>query len=147
MLQTSPRAMILDLLDELYKFPQLTQTLNENRDLITRVVLLNEVFEWMEGIERAKVIVWLKSTYGIRAEDIYDKLFVSEASPDNTIRATCEVIEPLGSDVYLYLNSGKNVFVARVGAHNRPEVNHDMDLVFDMSKVHFFDVETEETIV
>jgi hypothetical protein len=37
--------------------------------------------------------------------------------------------------------------VARVGAHDRPEVNRDMDLVFDMSKVHFFDKDTEQTIV
>jgi len=86
-------------------------------------------------------------TMGIRSEDIYDKLFVSEASPENTICATCEVVEPLGSEVYLYLNSGKNIFIARVGAHNRPDVNRDMDLVFDMSKVHFFDSETENTII
>ncbi|MCA9399164.1 MAG: ABC transporter ATP-binding protein, partial [Candidatus Omnitrophica bacterium] len=86
-------------------------------------------------------------TFGIRAEDIYDKLFVSESTPDNTIRAACEVVEPLGSEVYLYLNSGKNQFIARVGAHNRPEVNRDMDIVFDMSKVHFFDKDTEKTII
>ena len=84
---------------------------------------------------------------GIRSEDVYDKLFASEASPDNTVRATCEVVEPLGSEVYLYLNSGKHNFIARVGAHDRPEVNRDMDLVFDMSKVHFFDPKTEETII
>ncbi len=85
--------------------------------------------------------------FGIRAEDIYDKLFVSQSSPENTIRATCEVVEPLGSEVFLYLNSGRHNFIARVGAHNRPEVNRDMDLVFDMSKVHFFDKTTEETII
>ena len=86
-------------------------------------------------------------TFGIRAEDIYDKLFVSEATPENIIRATCEVVEPLGAEVYLYLNSGRHTFIARVGAHNRPEVNREMELVLDMSKVHFFDNETEETII
>jgi multiple sugar transport system ATP-binding protein len=86
-------------------------------------------------------------TMGIRAEDIYDKLFASEASLDNTVRATCEVVEPLGSEVYLYLNSGQHNFIARVGAHDRPEINREMDLVFDMSKVHFFDAQTEETII
>jgi multiple sugar transport system ATP-binding protein len=84
---------------------------------------------------------------GIRAEDVYDKLFASEASPDNTVKAICEVVEPLGSEVYLYLNSGKHNFIARVGAHDRPEINRDMDLVFDMSKVHFFDCQTQETII
>ena len=86
-------------------------------------------------------------TFGIRPEDVYDKLFVSQWSPDNTIRATCEVVEPLGSEVYLYLNTGRHSFIARVGAHNRPEVNREMDLVFDMSKVHFFDKETDITII
>ena len=105
-----------------------------------QVKLVEEMYKVIEPYEGKEV------TFGIRAEDIYDKLFVSEASPDNTIGAVCEVIEPLGSEVYLYLNTGKHTFIARVGAHNRPDVNKDMDLVFDMSKVHFFDKETEITI-
>ncbi len=85
--------------------------------------------------------------FGIRPEDIYDKLFVSDAPPENTIKATCEVIEPMGSEAYLYLNTGKNQLVAKVGGHNKPTINQDMDLVFDMSKVHFFDKDTDKTIV
>jgi len=84
--------------------------------------------------------------FGVRSEDIYDKLFVREPVTDNIVRVRCEVVEPMGSEVLLYLNTGKNTFVARVGAHNRPKINEDMDLVFDMNKVHFFDKETEETI-
>ena len=106
-----------------------------------QVKLVEDMYGVLAAYEGKEVI------FGIRAEDIYDKLFVSQASPENTIRAACEVVEPLGSEVYLYLNSGKNMFIARVGAHNRPEVNRDMDLVLDMSKVHFFDRETEKTII
>lgn len=106
-----------------------------------QVRLVEEMHKAITPYEGKEVI------FGVRAEDVYDKLFVSEASPEHTIRATCEVVEPLGSEIYLYLNSGKNSFIARVGAHNRPDVNRDMDLVFDMSKVHFFDSETENTII
>lgn len=106
-----------------------------------RVKLVEEMNETIASYEGKEV------SLGIRSEDIYDKLFVSEASPDNTVRATCEVVEPLGSEVYLYLMSGKHNFIARVGAHDRPEVNRDMDFVFDMSKVHFFDQQTEATII
>ncbi|MFC1594769.1 glycerol-3-phosphate ABC transporter ATP-binding protein, partial [Candidatus Omnitrophota bacterium] len=63
------------------------------------------------------------------------------------VRVNCEMYEPMGSEVYLYLNTGKHTFIARVGAHDRPEINRDIDLVFDMSKVHFFDSETEKTII
>jgi len=85
--------------------------------------------------------------FGIRSEDIYDKLFVSEAPPENIVRVNCEVFEPMGSEVYLHLNTGRHTFIARVGAHDRPQINQDIDLVFDMSKIHFFNKETEETIV
>ena len=85
--------------------------------------------------------------FGIRSEDIYDKLFVSEAPQENIVRVNCEVVEPMGSEVYLYLNTGKHTFIARVGAHDKPQVNQDIDVVFDMSKVHFFDKDTEETII
>ncbi|MFP4473328.1 MAG: ABC transporter ATP-binding protein [Candidatus Omnitrophota bacterium] len=106
-----------------------------------RVELVESMFKKIAPYEGKDV------TFGVRAEDIYDKLFVSEAPPENIVKATCEVVEPMGSEVYLYLNTGKHSFIARVGAHNRPDVNRDMDLVFDMNKVHFFDNDTEETII
>ena len=106
-----------------------------------QVKLIDEMYSAIAPYEGKEVI------FGIRSEDVYDKLFASEASPENTVKATCEVVEPLGSEVFLYLNSGKHNFIARVGAHDRPEVNRDMDLVLDMSKVHFFDPKTEATIV
>ena len=85
-------------------------------------------------------------TLGIRSEDVYDKLFVQYASPDNTISATCEVVEPMGAEVYLHFNTGKHTFIARVGGHNNPVVNQEMDIVFDMTKAHFFDPKTEKTV-
>jgi multiple sugar transport system ATP-binding protein len=86
---------------------------------------------------------------GIRPEDIYDKLFTQDAPPENCIVATCEILEPLGSEIYLHLKSPsqKHTFIAKVGGHDKPSLNQDLNLVFDMSKVHFFDKTTEETIV
>jgi multiple sugar transport system ATP-binding protein len=85
--------------------------------------------------------------FGIRAEDIYDKLFASEASPENTVKATCEVIEPMGAEAYLYLRSGANTFVARVAGQIHPAVNQDLDLVLDLGKAHFFDPVTEKAVL
>lgn len=85
--------------------------------------------------------------FGLRPEDIYDKLFATEASADNTVRAICEVVEPMGAEAYLYLRSGPNTFTARVSGHVHPKVNQDLDLVLDMSKTHFFDKSTEESII
>ncbi|MFH0753434.1 MAG: sn-glycerol-3-phosphate ABC transporter ATP-binding protein UgpC [Candidatus Omnitrophota bacterium] len=106
-----------------------------------RVKLIDEMSEKMAPYVGKEVV------FGIRSEDIYDKLLVSEASVDNTVRVTCEVVESLGSDVYLYLHSGKNNFIARVAAHNHPDVHRDLEVVFDMRKGLFFDPETETTII
>ncbi|MFH1198903.1 MAG: sn-glycerol-3-phosphate ABC transporter ATP-binding protein UgpC [Candidatus Omnitrophota bacterium] len=105
-----------------------------------KVKIVEDMYKKLSAYEGRDII------FGIRSEDIYDKLFVSEAPPENIVRATCEVFEPMGSEVYLYLNTGRHTFIARVGAHDRPKVNQDMDLVFDMSKAHFFDKDTEDTI-
>ena len=84
--------------------------------------------------------------FGIRPEDIYDKLFVQYASPETTISSTCEVVEPVGAEVYLHLNAGKHNYVARVDGHNKPAINQEMDMVFDMKKAQFFDPKTKRTI-
>ncbi len=124
--------------------------------LICRVVRKNGRLSFDEGRFKVKVVDEMVSaltpyegrevTVGIRAEDIYDKLFVQYAPPENTVTATVEVVEPMGSEVYLHLMVGTHPLVARVGSHDRPAVNQEMDLVFDMAKVHVFDKETEASI-
>ncbi len=106
-----------------------------------KVRVIDAMTPKLSGHENREII------FGIRSEDIYDKLFTSEASPDNTVRATCEVVEPMGAEAYLYLRTGANTFIARVSGHVRPGVNQDIDLVFDMSKAHFFDKNTEKAIL
>ncbi len=86
-------------------------------------------------------------TFGIRPEDIYDKLFVPDPNPRNIIKALCEVVEPMGSEAYLYLKCGQAMFTAKVSGYVQPEANQDIDVVIDMNKAHFFDLTTEKTIV
>jgi multiple sugar transport system ATP-binding protein len=84
--------------------------------------------------------------FGLRPEDLYDKLFVTEAPADSTVTASVEVVEPLGSETYLHVKAGRHALIARVNAQAKPEVNQDVDLVFDMGKAHFFDRDTEQAI-
>ena len=105
-----------------------------------QVKMADEMVPKLAAYEGKEVIL------GIRAEDIYDKLFVQYAPPENTVTATVEVVEPMGSEVHLHLVVGHHSIVARVGGHDRPAVNQDMDLVLDMSKVHVFDPQTEVSL-
>jgi len=106
-----------------------------------RIKIVEGMYKAVEDYIEKRVVM------GIRSEDIYDKLFVSEAPPGNIVTMTCEVVEHLGSEVYIHMNTGKHVLIARVSGDANPQINQDMDVVFDMSKVHFFDKATEKTIV
>jgi multiple sugar transport system ATP-binding protein len=83
---------------------------------------------------------------GIRPESIYDRLFAKDAADDFSVRATVDVVEPMGSEIFLYLVKEPNRFVARVSADDTANVNQDLEVVFDMTKVHFFDPETKKRI-
>lgn len=84
---------------------------------------------------------------GIRPEDVADSLFVTNPPPDHLVRAKVEVVEPMGAEVYLYMNTGRHNFIARVDAHETARENQDLTMVFDMRKAHFFDVATERALV
>lgn len=84
--------------------------------------------------------------FGIRPEDIYDRIFAQDARPEYTLTATVDVVAPMGSEIYLYLKAGRNSIVARVNNQDTATSNQDVQLVFDMSKAHFFDPVTEKVI-
>jgi multiple sugar transport system ATP-binding protein len=106
-----------------------------------RLRIVDEMWDRLARYEHALVL------FGIRPEDLHDKLFISDAPVDSVVTSSVEVVEPMGSEVYLHLKVGQHPLVARVGPHDRPEVNQDIDLVFDMGKAHFFDAQTEAVLV
>jgi multiple sugar transport system ATP-binding protein len=88
-----------------------------------------------------------KVVFGIRPEDIYDPSYGSELPNKEEVSARVEVIEPMGSEIFLYLTTGKTPFVARVEPHVKAQVEEMRKLYFNMDKAHFFDVETEKSIL
>ncbi|OIN97820.1 glycerol-3-phosphate ABC transporter ATP-binding protein [Candidatus Desantisbacteria bacterium CG_4_10_14_0_8_um_filter_48_22] len=84
-------------------------------------------------------------TLGIRPEDIYNKIYFS-GSADNIVKAVAEVVEPMGSEICMYLNTGKNSFIIKTQSHDKTEVSQAVEAVFNMDKCHVFNKETEETI-
>lgn len=84
--------------------------------------------------------------FGVRPEDVADALYVTNPNPEHTIKAKVEVVEPMGAEVFIYLNTGKNPFIARVDAHDKAAVDQELSMVLDMKKTHFFDVATGNTI-
>ncbi|MBI4335916.1 MAG: sn-glycerol-3-phosphate ABC transporter ATP-binding protein UgpC [Candidatus Omnitrophica bacterium] len=121
-----------------------------------RIIRKNEKMYFDEGQFQVKipeapggkllVHVNRKVTLGIRPEDIYDRIFASEAPPENTVKALLEVVESIGIESHLYLRTRDNRFIVKIPSSQKPGAHQDMELVFDMSKAHFFDEDTQDTI-
>ncbi len=85
-------------------------------------------------------------TFGIRPENIADAL--PEGSPGHLekLNAMVEGIEPLGAEVILELMSGEQRFTARVDPQSKSRLNEQVDVYFDMRKMHLFDPETQQVV-
>jgi multiple sugar transport system ATP-binding protein len=90
---------------------------------------------------------------GFRPEDISDKDRAGFASTGNVMTARIDVIEPIGSEELLYVSAGKHTFVAETQeisggtSEKRALVEKEIELAFNMDKLHLFDPETENAIL
>lgn len=95
-----------------------------------------------------KAHVGKKVFFGIRPEDIHDAdTYQGDQSNRQELSAKVEVIEPMGSDTYLYLTTGKSSFIANVNPEAKAEIEEAKRLIVNMEKAHFFDAETEKNLV
>jgi multiple sugar transport system ATP-binding protein len=85
--------------------------------------------------------------FGIRPENIFDKLFALAPQPENTITGLVDVVEPLGSETLLHVTCGEGSLVARVDPRTKAKEGEKIDLVFDMNTIHVFDKETQKAIL
>lgn len=84
---------------------------------------------------------------GIRPEAIYDEEEMLEKFSDSIITVNVEVVEQMGSETYLYLDIKDNKFTARVSPYSKAKPGDVIKVALDMSKIHLFDIDTEETII
>ena len=110
---------------------------------IFKVKLPKERVAKFENIEE---YVGQEVILGVRPEDIKDVQISPNASPDARFNAEVEVVEPMGSEVHLYLAKEDKLFVARVDAYTEALEGDEMEFAFDMRKIHLFDRESEERI-
>ena len=84
--------------------------------------------------------------FGIRPEDIHNPQFTPPEITPQHVECTVDVTELMGNEIFAYLKSGDNVFVARVDPRSKYNVGDQIEVVFNMDNMHIFDKETEERI-
>lgn len=87
--------------------------------------------------------VWI----GIRPEDIYDANTAVRTIDKSGLNVVLEVVEPMGNEIFLYFQIDETQIVARVPARDMPQAGNKRELLIDQSKLHFFDSQTEQTLV
>lgn len=85
--------------------------------------------------------------FGIRPEDVHDKRFVPVDVSAASLVARVDVIEPMGSEKYLYLVVNGKALVARVDPRSKASIQGDLEVALNMDNIHLFDARTEEAIL
>lgn len=84
-------------------------------------------------------------TLGLRPENIHgdNSMNVESYAP---FEITADIVEPMGSDSYLYFKIGDHPLIARLRPESTPEAGGQATLYIDRSKLHFFHPETGERV-
>ncbi|NJF25612.1 ABC transporter ATP-binding protein [Thermococcus sp. Bubb.Bath] len=94
-----------------------------------------------------KNLVGREVIFGIRPEDVYDALFAQVKVPgENMVMAMVEIVENLGGEKVVHLSVGGITFTGKFPAESRVQEGQEVDVVFDMKKVHVFDKGTGKAI-
>jgi len=106
-------------------------------------------------------------TMGIRHEDVYPaEQAASLDAPSQEITATVDVLEPVGEQIYVYLDTGVEMADVAIGEQEEETMEaatdsllmgvdpdsdiaegDEMEVVFDRSKIHLFETGSGEAIV
>jgi multiple sugar transport system ATP-binding protein len=92
----------------------------------------------LKGYGKKRVI------FGIRPEDLPE---AACALPGETVEAVVEVMEPLGSEVYLNVNVEERSLIARAEPLTQAKPHKALCLRPSPENMRFFDIETEKSLL
>jgi multiple sugar transport system ATP-binding protein len=84
--------------------------------------------------------------FGVRPEDIYNRATAPAGISTGNMTARVDVTEPMGSEVYVYLLTGRQPFVSRMDASVRARPGEEMEVIVNMDHIHIFDPNTQQAI-
>ena len=83
---------------------------------------------------------------GIRPEDIHDTNFLPQGIIPANLSSNVEVVEQMGNEVIIYLESGGKNFIARTDPRTGATVGQEMGVTFNLDNMHIFDTNTETSL-
>src|SRR6056297_277970 len=90
-----------------------------------------------------KPYVGKEVVFGVRPEDLQYNM---DAADDNCIKTNVQVIEPLGAEIHIYVDTGSHVIIARTPPTIHFAVGDEARFIPAWERVRFFDIESEQAI-
>jgi len=84
---------------------------------------------------------------GIRPEDLDDPEYSPQGVSQSSVEAKVDVAELMGNEVFLYLVTGKNNYIARVDPRTTARVGDRVKISINVDNLHLFDKHSEMTII
>ncbi len=85
-------------------------------------------------------------TFGIRPEHLGDASLSDHANGASAIEGSVEVVEHLGSELQVYVDTAGKMTIARLDPRSRAHVGGNMTLNVDTDQIHLFDTDTGQAI-
>jgi multiple sugar transport system ATP-binding protein len=108
--------------------------------------LVSEDFEYPLSKSTAETVrdatTTSELTLGVRPED----LSIVDSPGERTIEVTVDVVEPVGSDNYIYAKVAGEEVTIRVPADVKPTVGETVSMQFNEDDIHLFDTGTEQNV-
>jgi multiple sugar transport system ATP-binding protein len=117
-----------------------------------RVALREGVLWFVEGAFDVRIDAPLavehgqEIVFGIRPEDVSDRRYADTFSSEQGTTARVEVVEQMGAEVLVYLNTGSHSFISRMGSRAECAVDSSVDVIFNMERARYFNKETGNRI-
>jgi multiple sugar transport system ATP-binding protein len=84
---------------------------------------------------------------GLRPENIHDPRFVPPDITRGQMKGRVDVTELMGNEIFVYLVTGNNTYIARVDPRSGVQSADEVDVVVNTDRMKIFDRRTEEAIL
>jgi len=111
------------------------KTLFKNKSF--EIQIPEEILKKLNTKERKNIVL------GVRPEDF--SLQANKEESYNSLEALVEVIEPMGSENYLYLSSDSQNFIIRTAPSVNMKINDKIKLFINLNNIHLFDEKSSES--
>ncbi len=84
---------------------------------------------------------------GVRPEHLYDISIATEKNISSPQKIQVDVVEPIGNEIFVYFSEGDKSYCMRMAPEKLHQPGEKIEIALDLSRIFFFDKETEERLI